>query len=246
ERALAGPGEGRAGGVRGHGTRSRAGGSARRRRGGIPARAGGGGRRARDLAAEESPVHAGQGRTGVRRRGERGDGVRPLRRARRGVRRGAGAHQHARRRLLRAPRRATHAPRAAHAAHVPGRRSGACGGRRNLARAPADRLRARRPGESSFMATKTWATILSLVLLAGRALAGAPETDPARRSRVVEAVERASPAVVNISTEQVGVQRGNPFGGDPFFEQFFPDFFPPPPPRPPPPPPPPAVPPPHA
>ena len=75
------------------------------------------------------------------------------------------------------------------------------------------------------MATKTWATILSLVLLAGSARAGAPETDPARRSRVVEAVERASPAVVNISTEQVVVQRGNPFGGDPFFEQFFRDFF---------------------
>ena len=75
------------------------------------------------------------------------------------------------------------------------------------------------------MATTTWATILSLVLLAGSARAGAPETNPARRSRVVEAVERASPAVVNISTEQVVVQRGNPFGGDPFFEQFFRDFF---------------------
>jgi len=75
------------------------------------------------------------------------------------------------------------------------------------------------------MATTTWATILSLVLLAGSARAGAPETDPARRSRVVEAVERASPAVVNISTEQVVVQRGTPFGGDPFFDQFFRDFF---------------------
>jgi S1-C subfamily serine protease len=75
------------------------------------------------------------------------------------------------------------------------------------------------------MATTTWATILSLVLLAGSARAGAPESDPARRSRVVEAVERASPAVVNISTEQVVVQRGTPFGGDPFFDQFFRDFF---------------------
>ena len=54
--------------------------------------------------------------------------------------------------------------------------------------------------------------------------AAAPETDPARRSRVVEAVERASPAVVNISTEQTVVQRPMPFG-DPFFEQFFRDFF---------------------
>jgi serine protease Do len=76
------------------------------------------------------------------------------------------------------------------------------------------------------MATTTWATILTLVLLAGTTRAGAPETDPARRSRVVEAVERAGPAVVNISTEQVVVQRpSSPFGGDPFFDQFFRDFF---------------------
>ena len=71
---------------------------------------------------------------------------------------------------------------------------------------------------------KTSATILTLVLLAASVRAAAPETDPARRSRVVEAVERASPAVVNISTEQTVVQRPMPFG-DPFFEQFFHDFF---------------------
>src|SRR5262245_40823059 len=65
---------------------------------------------------------------------------------------------------------------------------------------------------------KTWAAILILL-----ALAGAPETDPARRCRVVEAVERARPAVVNISTEQVIIQR--PLPVDPFFEEFFRDFF---------------------
>jgi S1-C subfamily serine protease len=72
---------------------------------------------------------------------------------------------------------------------------------------------------------KTWATtFLILALLAGSATAAAPETEPLRRSKVVEAVERASPAVVNISTEQTVVQRPMPFP-DPFFEEFFRDFF---------------------
>jgi serine protease Do len=71
----------------------------------------------------------------------------------------------------------------------------------------------------------TRAAILTLLLLAGTAHASAPETDPARRSRVVEAVERARPAVVNISAEQVVVQRPMPFPSDPFFDQFFRDFF---------------------
>jgi serine protease Do len=68
------------------------------------------------------------------------------------------------------------------------------------------------------------ATILILVVLTGTLHAGAPETEPLRRSRVVDAVERASPAVVNISTEQTVVRRPMPFD-DPFFEQFFRDFF---------------------
>ena len=42
------------------------------------------------------------------------------------------------------------------------------------------------------------ATVLVLWALAARA-----EVDPLRRTKVVEAVERASPAVVNISTTQV-------------------------------------------
>lgn len=44
---------------------------------------------------------------------------------------------------------------------------------------------------------------------------------------MVRAVERVSPAVVNISAEQVTERRLNPFGGllrDPFFERFFEDF----------------------
>jgi serine protease Do len=70
---------------------------------------------------------------------------------------------------------------------------------------------------------KTCTTIVILLLLVGGARAGAPESDPMRRSRVVEAVERARPAVVNISTEQVVIQR--PLPVDPFFEEFFRDFF---------------------
>jgi Do/DeqQ family serine protease len=72
------------------------------------------------------------------------------------------------------------------------------------------------------------AALLSLLLLALARPAGArgAETDPARRSLVVQAVERASPAVVNVSTEQVVEQRGSPFPfpRDPFFEEFFRDF----------------------
>jgi serine protease Do len=66
------------------------------------------------------------------------------------------------------------------------------------------------------------AALLLIGLVAGTA--GAAETDPARRSLVVQAVERASPAVVNISTEQIVEQRAFPFPRDPFFEDFFRDF----------------------
>jgi len=47
--------------------------------------------------------------------------------------------------------------------------------------------------------------------------------DP-RRTRVVEAVEASSPAVVNISTEQV-IEHRSPYGNDPFADEFFRDFF---------------------
>lgn len=51
--------------------------------------------------------------------------------------------------------------------------------------------------------------------------------DGVRRSPIVEAVERIGPSVVNISTEQVVEAQGQPFPGfrDPFFDQFFQDFF---------------------
>jgi serine protease Do len=71
---------------------------------------------------------------------------------------------------------------------------------------------------------KARTALLTLGLAIGVAHAG--DTDP-RRSLVVQAVERASPAVVNISTEQVVEGRGSPFPTprDPFFDDFFHDFF---------------------
>ncbi|HYC22630.1 MAG TPA: trypsin-like peptidase domain-containing protein [Candidatus Bathyarchaeia archaeon] len=57
-------------------------------------------------------------------------------------------------------------------------------------------------------------------VLAVRLAAPAFAADAERRTPVVVAVERASPAVVNISTEQVVVAQP-----DPFFDQFFNDFF---------------------
>jgi serine protease Do len=64
------------------------------------------------------------------------------------------------------------------------------------------------------------------VLAAGTADAR-DEVDPLRRSAVVQAVEQASPAVVNISTEQVIERRASPFPSpeDPAFEDFFGRFF---------------------
>ncbi|HWP64611.1 MAG TPA: trypsin-like peptidase domain-containing protein [Candidatus Limnocylindria bacterium] len=66
--------------------------------------------------------------------------------------------------------------------------------------------------------------LAALVLVVWSGAVGAVD-DPLRRTKVVEAVERASPAVVNIATSQV-VER-TPFPGpvDPFFDQFFRDFF---------------------
>jgi len=69
-----------------------------------------------------------------------------------------------------------------------------------------------------------WAAAAALVLGAG--VAGA--ADPfLRRTAAVQAVERVGPAVVNITTEHQA-QPSNPFApfaGDPFFDQFFRDFF---------------------
>ena len=76
------------------------------------------------------------------------------------------------------------------------------------------------------MATTAALLILALLVPAAPAAARGAETDPARRNMVVEAVEKASPAVVNISTEEVVEQRGSPFPypADPFFDEFFRDF----------------------
>jgi serine protease Do len=78
------------------------------------------------------------------------------------------------------------------------------------------------------MAASTTAvlTLLALLLAAAPARARGAESDPARRSLVVQAVERASPAVVNVSTEQIVERRGSPFPfpQDPFFDEFFRDF----------------------
>src|SRR5882724_3294807 len=72
----------------------------------------------------------------------------------------------------------------------------------------------------------TAALLIAALALPAVAAARGAESDPARRSLVVEAVERASPAVVNVSTEQIIEQRGSPFPfpQDPFFDDFFRDF----------------------
>ncbi|MCF8061555.1 MAG: trypsin-like peptidase domain-containing protein [Deltaproteobacteria bacterium] len=63
----------------------------------------------------------------------------------------------------------------------------------------------------------------ALVLRPG--FGSAAETD-LRRSAVVRAVERVSPAVVNVATVvRERVHPGFPFSGDDFFRDFFPDFF---------------------
>jgi Do/DeqQ family serine protease len=77
------------------------------------------------------------------------------------------------------------------------------------------------------MATTKTALLIAGVLLLAEPPGQAAETDPVRRSLVVEAVERAGPAVVNVSTEEVvEQQRGSPFPfpSDPFFDEFFRDF----------------------
>src|SRR6184192_4626073 len=73
---------------------------------------------------------------------------------------------------------------------------------------------------------KAAALLIAALALPAVAAARGAESDPARRSLVVQAVEKASPAVVNVSTEQIVEQRGSPFPfpQDPFFEEFFRDF----------------------
>jgi S1-C subfamily serine protease len=52
--------------------------------------------------------------------------------------------------------------------------------------------------------------------------------ESARKTFVVDVVRRVSPAVVNISTEQVVVRGGqtiSPYGTDPSLDEFYRDFF---------------------
>src|SRR6266478_1688081 len=58
---------------------------------------------------------------------------------------------------------------------------------------------------------KTAALLIAALALAAVAAARGAESDPARRSLVVQAVEQASPAVVNVSTEQIVEQRPRRF-----------------------------------
>src|SRR5581483_9193100 len=202
-------------------------GSGGHRRGVLAPRARRDGGGARDRPVEEDPVHAGQGGRDVRgfRLGRRP--VRVLRRAPRRVRRRARPPERARRRLLRPPRARAHASRASDAADVPPRRSRPRDGRGRVRRAPADRLHARGHDrtETGTMAKPTALLIALLLLPAARVAARGAESDPARRSLVVDAVEKASPAVVNVSTEVIE-ERGSAFGfqRDPFFDEFFRDF----------------------
>jgi serine protease Do len=68
---------------------------------------------------------------------------------------------------------------------------------------------------------------VGLALLAG-SLALVEARSSSRQTPVVDAVQKVAPAVVNVYTETI-VERsvGNPFGGgrDPFFDEFFRDFF---------------------
>ena len=76
-------------------------------------------------------------------------------------------------------------------------------------------------------ATAKPALLIAGLLLLAAGGGRAAETDPVRRSLVVQAVERAGPAVVNVSTEEVVEQQGGspfPFPTDPFFDEFFRDF----------------------
>ncbi len=63
------------------------------------------------------------------------------------------------------------------------------------------------------------------ILFSATSVSGKPSN---RESPVVKAVQRVGPAVVNISSESSGRKQRHPFSGfgfDPFFEQFFRDFF---------------------
>jgi len=69
------------------------------------------------------------------------------------------------------------------------------------------------------------ATVMAILLVAAASGRGAEHFS--RRTPVVIAAEKAGPAVVNISTEQIITRRGDPFFEfrDPFFDRFFSEYF---------------------
>jgi Do/DeqQ family serine protease len=76
---------------------------------------------------------------------------------------------------------------------------------------------------------RLWQLIIALLLLAsslGLNEANAAAKESLRRSAIVVAVEKVSPAVVNISTVVTEkVSPFFPFGGEDFFKDFFPEMF---------------------
>jgi serine protease Do len=67
--------------------------------------------------------------------------------------------------------------------------------------------------------------VMTVIILCCIPFMGFAETSSLRRTPIVIAVEKVSPAVVNISTEQI-VRSSGPFEfSDPFFDQFFRDFL---------------------
>ena len=76
-----------------------------------------------------------------------------------------------------------------------------------------------------FLGAVTALSALVVILSFATSVSGKPT---ARESPVVKAVQRVGPAVVNISSEFSGRKQSHPFSGfgfNPFFEQFFRDFF---------------------
>ncbi len=73
-----------------------------------------------------------------------------------------------------------------------------------------------------------WFWVLILFAVMGPSLANADDRYN-RRTPLVRAVEKVSPAVVNVYTTEVSRSAQNPFrrSGDKFFDQFFKDFLPP-------------------
>ncbi|MCZ6464102.1 MAG: trypsin-like peptidase domain-containing protein [Proteobacteria bacterium] len=75
------------------------------------------------------------------------------------------------------------------------------------------------------MKLRPW--LVAMALLTAAPVPARADDPFLRRTATVRAVEKVGPAVVNITTERV-VSRRSPFSGfrhDPFFDQFFRDFF---------------------